>query len=109
MRLLYDSTPAEFRSAYRIAESVERLSAAPKYRLLSPGDKDDFLKGLCRHRLSVTWKATAHLLSDAISADEIRKEFSIYHPISTSVSMDQIRGQQLLDKLSAKFGSAAAA
>jgi hypothetical protein len=26
----------------------------PKYRLLSPGDKDDFLKGSCRHRLSVT-------------------------------------------------------
>jgi hypothetical protein len=81
----------------------------PKYRLLSPGDKDDFLRGMCRHRLSVSWKATAHFLSDAISADEIRKEFSIYHPISTSVSMDQIRGQQLLDKLSTKFGFSATA
>ena len=30
MRLLYDSTPAEFRSAYGLAESVERLGAATK-------------------------------------------------------------------------------
>ncbi len=28
--LLYDSTPAEFRSAYGLAESVEQLSAATK-------------------------------------------------------------------------------
>ena len=28
--LLYESTPAEFRSAYSIAESVERLRAATK-------------------------------------------------------------------------------
>ncbi len=35
MRLLYDSTPAEFRSAYRIAESVERLSAATKRSVFS--------------------------------------------------------------------------
>jgi hypothetical protein len=31
-----------------------------------------------------------------------------YHPISTSVSMDQIKGQQLLETLSAKLGSLAA-
>jgi hypothetical protein len=35
VRLLYDSTPAEFRSAYRIAESVERLSAATKRSVFS--------------------------------------------------------------------------
>jgi hypothetical protein len=35
MRLLYDSTPAEFRSAYRMAESVERLSAATKRSVFS--------------------------------------------------------------------------
>ena len=35
MRLLYDSTPAEFRSAYGIAESVERLSAATKRSVFS--------------------------------------------------------------------------
>src|ERR1700728_1029284 len=29
-RLLYESTPAEFRSAYSVAESVERLQAATK-------------------------------------------------------------------------------
>jgi hypothetical protein len=35
MRLLYDSTFAEFRSAYGIAESVERLSAATKRSVFS--------------------------------------------------------------------------
>ena len=35
MRFLYDSTPAEFRSAYRIAESVERLSTATKRSVFS--------------------------------------------------------------------------
>jgi hypothetical protein len=35
MGFLYDSTPAEFRSAYRIAESVERLSAATKRSVFS--------------------------------------------------------------------------
>lgn len=34
-RLLYDSTPAEFRSAYSVAESVERLRAATKRSTLS--------------------------------------------------------------------------
>jgi hypothetical protein len=29
-RLLYESTPAEFRSAYNVAESVQRLQAATK-------------------------------------------------------------------------------
>jgi hypothetical protein len=35
MHLLYDSTPAEFRSAYGIAGSVERLSAATKRSVFS--------------------------------------------------------------------------
>src|ERR1039457_4901867 len=35
VRLLYQSTPAEFRSAYRLAESVERLRAATKRSVFS--------------------------------------------------------------------------
>jgi hypothetical protein len=34
-RLLYDSTPAEFHSAYGLAESLERLSAATKRSVFS--------------------------------------------------------------------------
>src|SRR5277367_6328697 len=37
-RLLYDSTPAEFRSAYSVAESVERLTAATKRSAFSALD-----------------------------------------------------------------------
>ena len=76
------------------------------YRLVPPGDSDDFLSGECRHRLDVSWKAVAIQLSEALSADEIRRKFDIYHPISTSVSMDPIRGKRLLDSLSARFGAA---
>lgn len=35
VRLLYDSTPAEFRSAYGLAESVERLGASTKRSVFS--------------------------------------------------------------------------
>jgi len=77
------------------------------YKLLPPGDPDDVLKGGgCRHRLPIEWRATAKSLSAALPAEDIRIEFNIYHPIRTSVSMDTVRGEQLLKKLSARFGSA---
>jgi hypothetical protein len=68
---------------------------------------DDVVKGGgCRHRLPIDWRATTKSLSDALPAEDIRIEFNIYHPIRTSVSMDTVRGEQLLKKLSTRFGSA---
>jgi len=75
------------------------------YRLLRPGDKGDYLNGDCRHRLTVKWKATAHNLKDALPAEEIRKEFGIHHPISTSVSIKYADAKRLIERLSEKFGA----
>jgi hypothetical protein len=70
------------------------------YHLVTVGDEDDVLGGECRHRISLEWKATAHTLSDGLSAEEIRREFNIYHPISTSVSINKSDGEKLLVRLS---------
>lgn len=77
------------------------------YRLIQLGDKDDFLRGECRHRITVKWEATARRLNDGLSAEEIRREFNIYHPISTSVSMNTSQGEKLLKRLSERFRTGA--
>jgi hypothetical protein len=74
----------------------------PKYRLISSGHEDDVLPG-CRHRITIRWRATAHLLSDGLGAEAIRKAFGIHHPISTSVTMNMKSGENLLAELSRRF------
>jgi hypothetical protein len=76
------------------------------YRLIPLGDKGDFLHGDCRHRLDVKWKATARKLSKGLPANEILRDFKIYHPISTSVSMSTSEGEKLLARLSKRFTGA---
>lgn len=75
------------------------------YCLLRQGDKGDYLNGDCRHRLTVKWKATASHLRDALPADEIRREFGIHHPVSTSVSMKYADGKRLITRLSERFSA----
>lgn len=75
------------------------------YRLIDHGDKADILGGDCRHRISIRWNATARELRDALTPDEIRRDFNIYHPISTSVSMNATNGKKLIAKLSERFPS----
>ena len=75
------------------------------YRLINPGSRGDVLGGNCRHRLTVQWKATARELKDGLSADEVRRDFNIYHPISTSVSVNMANGKRLIDRLSERFGA----
>jgi hypothetical protein len=76
-----------------------------KYSLIAPGDKDDVLCGDCRHRQSVKWRATAKQLEQGLPAEEIRREFNIYHPVSTSVSMNTENGKKLLARLSERFSA----
>ena len=68
----------------------------PKYKLLDLGDDEDFLNGDCRHRLGIKWKLVAKKLSDGITPDIIRNEFGIYHPVSTSVSIDPDKCRRLI-------------
>jgi hypothetical protein len=74
------------------------------YKLIQAGDSEDFLGGVCLHRLSVRWKAVAKLLSDGMPADIVRNDFGIYHPISTSVSINNQNGKKLVAALSERFG-----
>jgi len=83
----------------------EVLGGNNSYRLLEPGSSEDFLGGSCLHRLAVRWKSAAKSLNDAMPAERIRKEFGIYHPISTSVSMSIDSGKRLIQALSERFGA----
>lgn len=76
-----------------------------KYRLLNVGDKDDRLKGSCRHRLHINWRSTAKSLKDGISPTRVREDFGIYHPVSTSVSIDSKKCQNLINLLKEQFSN----
>jgi len=79
--------------------------AGNNYQLLKKGDKGDFLKGCCLHRRSVRWHSVAKKLNEAMPAEQVRKDFGIYHPISTSVSMDADNGKRLVEALTERFGA----
>lgn len=81
---------------------VERPNS---YKLLKQGDKGDKLAGQCLHRLSISWKATAPSLKAGIPPDVVRAVYGIYHPISTSVSIDAAKAKGLLARLSSVFAS----
>ncbi len=74
-----------------------------KYRLIAVGDKGDCLGGDCRHRLEIKWKSTAQFLSEGISPETVRAQFGIYHPVSTSVSIDTEKCRKLVERLNQKF------
>lgn len=76
-----------------------------KYRLLPIGDKGDLLDGSCRHRLQINWKTTVQNLSDGIPPETVREQFGIYHPVSTSVSIDPTKCRKLIDYMSQHIGA----
>ncbi len=71
----------------------------PKYKLIQPNTDADILKGNCLHRLSIKWEATAPNLVDGLAAAEIRNQYGIYHPVSTSVTIDKTKGKKLIEEL----------
>ena len=75
----------------------------PRYRLIQRGDADDRFNGHHLHRLSVEWKAVAPTLQDSIPSDEVKQRFGIYHPVSTSVNIEDRKAQELIATLSEKF------
>jgi hypothetical protein len=76
----------------------------PNYRLIKAGDiEDDQLQGNCRHRIDISWNATAESLTQCMSARDVREKFSIYHPISTSVEIDTTKGLKLIEALSVRY------
>jgi len=74
------------------------------YKLIEEGCSGDRLKGGgCLHRLAINWKATADNLSEGIKSNVVREQFGIYHPLSTSVTIDTNKGKKLLNVLTEKF------
>lgn len=73
------------------------------YRLVNEHDKEDVLKGHHLHRIGVSWRAFAPRLEDGLPASYVRKEFDIYYPVSTSVSIADEKAKHLIDALSNKF------
>ena len=73
------------------------------YHLAKDGSSEDYWKGDCMHRLSINWKAVVENLSDGIKPGKVREKFDIYHPISTSVSIDSFKAKNLIKNLSQKY------
>jgi hypothetical protein len=76
------------------------------YRLIRAGDPADKRDGHHLHRLSIQWKAVAPSLQDGIRPEEVRQRFDIYHPVSTSVKVEDKKAQRLVSVLSEKFSAA---
>jgi uncharacterized protein YejL (UPF0352 family) len=75
------------------------------YVIFDIGGSDDKLEGDCRHRISIEWKAVARNLEDGLRANIIRKKYHIYHPVSTSVTIDKEKSKPLIKELNTKFNS----
>ena len=68
------------------------------YRLFSKGSKEDIKNGKHLHRLKIKWKYIAEDINkNSIPTDHINKHFKIYHPVSTSVTIDKERGKHLIE------------
>jgi len=79
------------------------IESPTSYRLIQPGDPADRLGGKHLHRLSIRWKAVAPTLRGGIRPEKIRERFDIYHPVSTSVKIDDRKAQRLVLALTEKF------
>lgn len=73
------------------------------YKLLRPGSKEDKLRGTHLHRLDIRWKYVAEKLEHGLSANSVRSEFGVYHPVSTSVSIDSEKAKRLITEMERKF------
>lgn len=80
-----------------------KISDRAEHWIVGYGDKYDFLNGDCLHRIHINWEATAKKIEDGISSSTIKKEYGIYHPVSTSVSIKYEDGKRLIIKMSELF------
>jgi hypothetical protein len=55
--------------------------------------------------MRIRWCATAPRLEDGIRPGEVLELFGIHHPIATSVSIDGRKGRELVEALTARFGT----
>jgi len=80
-----------------------KIESPSSYKLLAPNDPEDFLQGSQLHRLGINWKAAAPSIKQGLRADIVRKEYGIYHPVSTSVKINAEKAHRLVEALNRKF------
>lgn len=85
------------------AIGVAEVTGASKYHLIEKGSEEDKFEGDSLHRLGVKWLAHAPNIGDGIKANKIREQFELFHPISTSVSVDAKKGEKLVKELIKMF------
>jgi hypothetical protein len=73
------------------------------YRLIRPGDPGDKRNGRHLHRLSIKWKRVAQNMRYGLRPEKVKKNFDIYHPVSTSVKIAENKAKRLISVLSEKF------
>ncbi|OHB55207.1 MAG: hypothetical protein A2Y12_09280 [Planctomycetes bacterium GWF2_42_9] len=66
------------------------------YRLIAAGSKDDLADGHYLHRLQIDWKCTVPNIESAINPALLLEKYGIFHPRSTSVSIDPQRARRLI-------------
>jgi hypothetical protein len=74
----------------------------PEYRLIDP-ESDEAKIGYHRHRLKVTWKNHTLELKNGIRRDIFEKRLDLYHPLRTSIRVDNEKGEGLIKMLNQKF------
>jgi hypothetical protein len=74
----------------------------PQYDLIKPDQNGNF-GDRCRHRLKIKWQSTAATLDKGLRAEDIRRDFNIYHPVSTSVQIRTNEGLSLITELDKRF------
>jgi hypothetical protein len=80
--------------------------ADPKYQLIGRGDDGPFSQGGRHlHRLKgIDWKEHATNLQDALSSEQILKQFDVYHPVQTRSRIDEEKANKLIEFIKKKFG-----
>ncbi len=73
------------------------------YHLCKENSDEDRLQGDCMHRLSINWQVVSEKLHDGIKPSNVKEKFGIYHPISTSVSIDEFKAKNLIKYIAEKF------
>ena len=62
------------------------------YSLVTKNSKDDKLHGGCLHRLEIKWIRYVKNLKDGIKSERL-KDFDMGHPLSTSVKVNDEKGE----------------
>lgn len=76
------------------------------YKLIDKGHEDDLKSGSHLHRISISWQDVAPTTEQAITATQIREQFQLHHPVSTSTGMSQENGERLIAEMAARWSKA---